>query len=139
MKLTKDKEPKRPEQVKKIKKIPISAEDFLRKIGRMYSEYATEDIGCHMEPDFRYNSFWVFEEMTSAEQYVDYITGKIQTLKKENVVIKTSMMHIREWGDPCLVLEQEPDIETCLFVERSKNGLIAKMDMMPKDFYKLVP
>ena len=92
-----------------------------------------------MEPDFRYNSFWVLEEMTSAAQYVHYITGKIQTLKKENIVIKTSMMHIRDWGKPCLVLEQEPDIKTCLFVERSKNGLIAKMDMMPKGFYKLVP
>ena len=81
MNVKKDKAVKRPEHAKKIKKIPISAEDFLRKIGRMYSEYATEDIGCHMGPD----------------------------------------------------------IETCLFVERSKNGLIAKMDMMPKDFYKLVP
>lgn len=94
MKVNKDKESKRSEQAKKVKKIPISAEDFLRKIGRMYSEYATEDIGCHMEPDFQYSSFWVFEEMTSAEQYIDYITGKIQTLKKEKDVIKTSMMHI---------------------------------------------
>ena len=136
MNVKKDKETKRSAQTKKI---PISAEDFLRKIGRMYSEYAIEDISCHMEPDFRYNSFWVLEEMTSAKQYVDYITGKIKTLKNENIVIKTSMMHIRDWGEPCLVLEQEPDIETCLFVERSKNGLIAKMDMMPKGFYKLVP
>ena len=139
MNVKKDKAAKRSEQAKKTKKIPISADGFLRKIGRMYSEYAIEDISCHMEPDFRYNSFWVLEEMTSAEQYVDYITRKIQTLKNENIVIKTSMMHIRDWGKPCLVLEQEPDIKTCLFVERSKNGLIAKMDMMPKGFYKLVP
>ena len=55
MNVKKDKAAKRSEQAKKIKKIPISAEDFLRKIGRMYSEYATEDIRCHMEPDFRYN------------------------------------------------------------------------------------
>jgi hypothetical protein len=87
MNMKKDKTAKQSETAKKRKKIPISAEDFLRKIGRMYSEYATEDIGCHMEPDFRYSSFWVLEEMTSAAQYVDYITGKIQTLKKENVVI----------------------------------------------------
>ena len=139
MSVKKDKAAKRSEKAKKIKKIPISEDDFLRKIGRMYSEYATEDISCHMEPDFRYNSFWVLEEMTSAEQYVDYITGKIQTLKNENIVIKTSMMHIRDWEKPCLVLEQDPDIKTCLFVEHSKNGLIAKMDMMPKGFYKLVP
>lgn len=120
-------------------KIPISEEEFLRKIEKMYSEYAIEDICCHMEPDLRYSSFWVFEEMTSAEQYVNYITGKIRILKKENIVIKTKMMHFAGSDEPCLVLEQQPDIEVCLFVELSKNGLIAKMDMMPKGFYKLVP
>ena len=120
-------------------KIPISEEEFLRKIEKMYSEYIVEDISCHMEPGFRYSSFWVFEEMTSAEQYVDYITGKIRTLKKENIVIKTKMMHFAGSDEPCLVLEQ-PDTELiCLFAERSRNGLIARMDMMPAGFYKLVP
>ena len=129
---------KRSGHAEEAKKIPVSEEDFLRKIEKMYSEYAVEDIGCHMEPNFRYNSFWVLEEMTSAAQYVDYITGKIRTLEKENIVIKTRMMYIRDWGQPCLVLEQGPDTEVCLFAERSKNGLIAKMDMMPAGFYKLV-
>ena len=130
---------KRSGHAEEAKKIPVSEEDFLRKIEKMYSDYAVEDIGCHMEPNFRYNSFWVLEEMTSAAQYVDYITGKIRTLEKENIVIKTRMMYIRDWGQPCLVLEQGPDTEVCLFAERSKNGLIAKMDMMPAGFYKLVP
>ena len=78
-------------------------------------------------------------QFESVENFKTRFFAKIQTLKNENIVIKTSMMHIRDWGEPCLVLEQDPDIETCLFVERSKNGLIAKMDMMPKGFYKLVP
>ena len=39
-----------------LKKIPISEEDFLRKIEKMYGEYAIEDIACHMKSDFRYNS-----------------------------------------------------------------------------------
>ena len=135
----KRKKPKRSGPAKAIGKIPISEEGFLRKIEKMYGEYAIEDIRCHMEPDFRYNSFWVFEEMVSATRYVDYITGKIQTLERENIVIKTQMMYIRGTGQPCLVLRQ-PDTEPiCLIVERSENGLIARMDMMPAGFYKLVP
>ena len=121
-----------------LKKIPISEEDFLRKIGKMYGEYAIEEIACHMKSDFRYNSFWVLEEMKSAARYVDYITAKVQTLKKQKIMIKTEMMYIRGTGQPCLVLRQ-PDTEPiCLIAERSPKGLIARMDMMPTGFYRLV-
>ena len=121
-----------------LKKIPISEEDFLRKIEKMYGEYAIEEIGCHMKSDFRYNSFWVLEEMKSAARYVDYITAKVQTLKNEKIVIKTEIMYIRGTGQPCLVLRQ-PDTEPiCLIAERSPKGLIARMDMMPAGFYRLV-
>ena len=121
-----------------MKKVPISEEEFLRKIEKMYGEYAIEEIGCHMKSDFRYNSFWVLDEMKSAARYVDYIIAKVQTLKKEKIVIKTEMMYIRGTGQPCLVLRQ-PDTEPiCLIAERSPKGLIARMDMMPAGFYRLV-
>ena len=93
-----------------MKKVPISEEEFLRKIGKMYGEYAIEEIACHMKSDFRYNSFWVLEEMKTAARYVDYITAKVQTLKKEKIVIQTEIMYIRGTGQPCLVLRQ-PDTE----------------------------
>lgn len=119
--------------------VPISEEDFLSKIAKMYSEYAVEDILQHMELGFRYSSFWVFEEITSANEYVDYITGKVQAIKKAKAAVKTKMMHIKGSDKPCLVLEQQSGAEpACLTVERSKNGLIAKMSMMPSSFYKLV-
>ena len=79
-----------------LKKIPISEEEFLRKIEKMYGEYAIEDIACHMKSDFRYNSFWVLEEMKSAARYVDYITAKVQTLKKEKIVIQTEINSNRD-------------------------------------------
>jgi hypothetical protein len=123
---------------KAIRRIPISEEEFLRKIEKMYSEYSIEEIRCHMKSDFRYNSFWVFEEMKSAARYVDYITAKIRTLEKENIVIKTRMMYIRGTGQPCLVLRQPGTEPVCLIAERSPKGLIARMDMMPAGFYKLV-
>ena len=93
-----------------------------------------------MELDFRYSSVWVFSEMTSAREYIEYITGKVETLKKNNVVIKTRMLHMKGSGEPCLVLEQNADTEpACLTVKRSERGLIARMDMAPVSFYRLVP
>lgn len=61
---------------------PISEEDFLRKIEKMYSEHTVVNIDQHMEPDFRYSSFWVLDEMTSAREYVDYIPEKWKRLRK---------------------------------------------------------
>ena len=118
-----------------MKKVPISEEEFLRKIEKMYGEYAIEDIACHMKSDFRYNSFWVLEEMKSAARYVDYITAKVQTLKNEKIVIQTEIMYMRGTGQPL----RQPDTEPiCLIAERSPKGLIARMDMMPAGFYRLV-
>lgn len=139
MKQQKQNKAKQTEPAGAVTQVPVSEEEFLRKIEKMYSSYAAEEISCHMEPDFRYNSFWVFEEMVSAARYVDYITAKIRTLQRENVVIKTGMMYISGTGQPCLVLRQPGTEAVCLIAERSPNGLIAKMDMMPAGFYKLVP
>ena len=120
--------------------VPVSEEAFLSIIAKMYSEYAGEDILQHMELGFRYSSFWVFEEITSAKGYVEYITGKMQAIKKAKAAVKTKMMHIKGSNKPCLVLEQQSGAEpACLTVERSQNGLIAKMSMMPSSFYKLIP
>ena len=119
--------------------IPIGEKEFLQKIGRMYSDCVMEDIVCHMELNFKYSSFWVFTELKTAMEYEDYITKKIKAIRKSNNVVKTRMMHFKDTGKPCLLLEQAPGTEpACLFVERSKNGLIARMDMMPSGMYKLV-
>lgn len=127
-------------QIPRTEAVPISKEDFLRKIEKMYSEYAIEDIYCHLELDFHYSSVWVYSELTSARDYVEYITQKVQTLKKSNSVITTRLMHIKGTGEPCLVLKQSPDIEpACLTVKQSDNGLIARMDMAPSSFYQLEP
>lgn len=119
--------------------VPISEEEFLDKISKIYSQYEPIDIYQHMEFNFRYSSFWVFSEITSAAEYVDYITNKAKTLKENGQMMKIKMMHIKDSGKPCLVLEQKGDDDpACLMVETSNNGLISRMDMMPISFYILV-
>lgn len=134
----------------RMKKVPISEEGFLRKIEKMYNEYVIEDICCHMAPNFRYNSFWELSEITSAREYVDYITREILSFKKTNTITKTRMMYFRksefrpllknyrQRTKPCLLLEQEQGEEpVCIFVECS-DGLITRMDVMPGGFYTLI-
>lgn len=130
------------------KAVPISEEDFLRKIAKMYSEHVYEDIDCYLERDFHCGSFWEFDELTSAEAYVSYIRRRVAAFGRANVDIRTTIMYLNAPGGmfdeppgkPFLVIERirNPD-KLCLFVKRSENGLIARMDMMPCSFYDLVP
>jgi len=130
------------------KPVPISEEDFLRKIARMYGEHVYEDVDCHLERDFHYSSFWVFSPLTSADDYINYIRRKVEAFRTGNAVIKTTIMYLNfpggmfgePAGKPYLVIDQAGiEAIACLFVTRSENGLIARMDMMPRDFYDLVP
>lgn len=119
--------------------VPIDEEEFLNKISKIYSQCIPVDIYPYMELNFHYSSCWIFSEITSAAEYIDYITDKSKTLKESGKMVKTKIMHVKGSGKPCLVLEQEGNNDpACLMVELSNNGLVARMDMMPCSFYTLV-
>lgn len=127
------------QETERVDAEPVDEEEFLNKISKIYSQCTTVDIYPHMELNFHYSSFWVFSEITSAAEYVDYITGKAKALKESGKMVKTKIMHVKGSGKPCLVLEQEGNNDpACLMVELSPNGLVVRMDMMPCSFYTLV-
>ncbi|MBT3345361.1 MAG: hypothetical protein HN712_14580 [Gemmatimonadetes bacterium] len=47
---------------------------------RIMNTLSVDGLAPLLAPDFRYTSQWVFDEIESAEQYVDYISGKLDTL-----------------------------------------------------------
>lgn len=58
---------------------------FLNKLAEAYQTYDASIIEDYLAEDMHYASMWVFHEMTSKEEYMDYLTGKLQTLKKHGV------------------------------------------------------
>ena len=58
--------------------------DFLEKLAEAYQAYDASFIEDYLADDMHYASMWVFHEMTSKKEYLDYLTNKLATLKKLN-------------------------------------------------------
>lgn len=54
---------------------------FLEKLAKAYQTYDASVIEDDLADDMHYASFWVFQELTSKEEYLDYLKGKLQTMK----------------------------------------------------------
>lgn len=55
--------------------------EFLEKLAKAYLTYDASIIEDELADDMHYASFWVFQELTSKEEYLDYLKGKLQTMK----------------------------------------------------------
>ena len=58
---------------------------FLKKLAEAYQNYDASIIEENLADDMHYASMWVFHEMTSKDEYMDYLTEKLQTLKEHGV------------------------------------------------------
>lgn len=59
-------------------------EQFLIKLAEAYTKYDASIIEPYLADDMHYASMWVFHEMTSKQEYMDYLVGKLQTMKRTN-------------------------------------------------------
>lgn len=85
----------------------LTVEDALRAYAAMLN---TGDVTL-LEPllanDFHYSSQWVFAEITSKTEYMNYITPKLVTIKASGHRVWAEMGHLdREFPGPCVVLAQ---------------------------------
>lgn len=55
--------------------------EFLEKLAKAYQTYDASIIEDELANDMHYASFWVFQELTSKEEYLNYLKGKLQTMK----------------------------------------------------------
>lgn len=58
---------------------------FLEKLAEAYQTYDASIIEDYLADDMHYASMWVFHEMTSKAEYVDYLKGKLHTFKCNNI------------------------------------------------------
>lgn len=58
--------------------------EFLKKLAEAYTNYDASVIEEYLTDDMHYASMWVFHEMTSKDEYLDYLRGKLETMKKPN-------------------------------------------------------
>ena len=58
--------------------------DFLEKLAEAYQKFDISIIENYLADDMHYASMWVFREKTSKEEYLNYLKGKLETMKRTN-------------------------------------------------------
>lgn len=112
-------------------------EEFLNKLAKAYNTYDCSELDKYLADDVTYDSTWVLDQMKSKTQYLDYLRGKLNTMKRTNTKTNFVMMHKRNHGKPVLMLSPEiPEGGYGAFTaEANEEGLIKAVHITPAAFY----
>jgi hypothetical protein len=109
----------------------LTKEDALRAYASMMNTLDASHIEPLLADDFHYASQWVFAEIKSQQEYLDYIRPKLEAVKASGKHVWAEMAKLeREIPGPCVVLAQdERDNLISLVLAVIKDGKISRLDM----------
>lgn len=105
--------------------------DALRAYARMMHYLSADHLAPLLADDFHYASQWVFEEITSKQQYLDYIRPKLEAIKASGNRVWAELAELQSYpGGPCLVMAQgdKSNISATVLVEVAGSE-IKRLDM----------
>jgi len=109
----------------------LTVEQALRAYATMMN---TLDASC-LEPlladDFHYASQWVFAEIESKNEYLEYIVPKLDAIRNSGSVVWAEMGSLdREFPGPCVVMAQDDkDNLLAVVLAKVKDGKIMRLDL----------
>lgn len=83
----------------------------------------------YLKNDFHYSSFYVYDEITSAAKYLDYLSGKFQTIQESGSNVRAFKTNCRR-----SIFIQQDDKEPSALILEIEDGVAVRADMMPKEF-----
>ena len=66
---------------------------FLKKLAEAYQIYDASIIEDYLANNMHYASYWVFQELKSKEEYLDYLRGKLQTMKNSGTTFEFQIVN----------------------------------------------
>lgn len=105
--------------------------DFLSKLAEAYQSYDASVIENYLAGDMHYASMWVLHEMTSKAEYMEYLYGKLKTLKNQNICFEFEVVKGGMHEHALLVTNQlGSNGERLGFVaDFNDNGLVVMINM----------
>jgi len=109
----------------------LSQTDALRAYARMMNTLDVKHIEPLLAEDFHYSSQWVFAEIASKQEYLDYIRPKLETIATSGARVYAEMAVHDGWGgDPCVVMAQgSPSNLVATVLATVDGGQITRFDM----------
>jgi hypothetical protein len=109
---------------------------FLKKLAVAYQNYDASTIEEYLADDMHYASMWVFQEMTSKEEYMEYLTGKLQTLKEHGVRMEFQIVQGRMHEKALLVTNDEaPEGKYGFIADFNEDGKVKMLNITSQAFF----
>lgn len=109
----------------------LTEEDALRAYAAMMNTLDVAKLSGLLADEFHYASQWVFAEIESRREYVDYITPKLEAVKKSGSKVWAEMAVLdQEFPGPCVVLAQgnKSNLVALVLAKVGESGVI-RLDM----------
>ncbi|MDO8261771.1 MAG: hypothetical protein Q7T21_00945 [Gallionella sp.] len=105
--------------------------DALRAYARMMNTLDASHIEPLLEDNFRYSSQWMIGEITSKQEFLDYMKSQLLALKQSDIRAYAEMVIVSAWGhNECVVTAQgEKENLIATVFATVKNGKILRIDM----------
>jgi Leu/Phe-tRNA-protein transferase len=119
-----------------IPKQNLSEERLLWLFRNAYKYYYTDDLREYLLDDFHYASQYVSEEITTKEQYLEFLKNKLEARKNTeppNNELSMEMVYDLHSNRPYLYMTQNEN--EGLFVAEVKDGKLARIDLCAPESY----
>lgn len=109
----------------------LTTEDALRAYASMMNTGDVRMLEPLLADDFHYASQWVFAEIESKAEFIDYIKPKLEAVKASGRRAWAEIGHLdREFPGPCVVLAQgERDNLVALVLAKVEAGKVKRLDL----------
>ena len=109
----------------------LTVDEALRAYAAMMNTLDASRLESLLAEDFHYASQWVFDEIESKSEYLNYIVPKLEAIRKSGVVAWAEMGWLdREFSGQCVVMAQgEKDNLIALVLIKVENGKIKRLDL----------
>jgi hypothetical protein len=109
----------------------MTVEDALRAYAKMMNTLDTSHLEPLLADDFHYASQWVFSEIESKQDYLEYIVPKLTTIKQSGNATFAEMGWLdQEFLGPCVVLAQrDKDNLVAVVLAKLEDGKIKRLDI----------
>jgi hypothetical protein len=99
----------------------------------------------HLSDKCHYSSQYVFEELDSKQKIIDYLTGKVEAVKKSSGTVVARLAKLTGSatlsnmpGDYCVAMYQEGDEAiSAIVLFEAKNNLIERFDLCMPELYPI--
>jgi hypothetical protein len=109
----------------------LDLDGALRAYAAMMNTLSLEELEPYLADDFHYASQWVLTEISSKQEYVDYIRPKLASVKASGSSVWAEIGHLElEFPGPCVVLAQgDKEKLVAIVLAQVSNGKIVRLDM----------